>query len=102
MGNATANTQLEAALKRCQPAVTVLRELNAMNVEQVTWKEDHGAILVYRWVVPHAEAPNRFLNVVLYATPDWYDLFVPIVQGSARAEPTLRALREWTTSEVPA
>lgn len=92
-----ADKMMEQTLQRCAPAVAVLRDLEAVNVETTTWKGDYGAVHVTRWVVSHRAQPTRFLNVVLYATPDWWDLFIPI-SASRKVDDVFQALRTWVTS----
>jgi hypothetical protein len=81
------NVQLRMAYERCKDAREALREINAIVMEQI---EDAAGIVVARYRVGER-------SVVLFATPHWWDVFVPVHDGSS-TEDTINALKAMVQS----
>lgn len=62
--------QVQAAIDGIQPAIEKLRQLEARCMEQVI---DNAGIVIERWVLPTSGR-----SVIVYGTPHWRDVFVPV------------------------
>lgn len=86
-------TPVQQAYAKLVDARKVLRELDAQCMEEVT---DKCGIVVLRYFVlvtpPNAERAEA-VNVILYATPMWWDVFTPVTP-SDRKDATLQAIRD--------
>lgn len=85
-------SKVQEAYAKSEPARKVLRELDARCMEVI---EDKCGIVCERYVLqlsPPTAVTGRFVNLVIYATPLWWDVFSP-VENSPDTEATLAAIR---------
>lgn len=80
----------QEAVAGIQPAVKVLRELNARCMEQII---DPAGIVVERWCLPNGR------SAIVYGTPHWRDVFIP-ASPSPQWDATLEAIRAQAALEV--
>lgn len=80
----------QEAIAGIQPAVKVLRELDARCMEQVI---DPAGIVIERWALPNG------CSVIVYGTPHWRDVFVPAAL-STEWDATLEAVRTLAAKPV--
>lgn len=76
----------------CKPARDVLVSMDARCMEAT---EDKAGILWERWIVettPPLTSPGRHVQVILFATPDWWEVFTPVTEDRS-IEGTLKSLR---------
>jgi hypothetical protein len=67
------NKKIAEAYKRSQIGRTALNKINARCME-VT--EDKCGIVWERYIIQ--VSPNSSKNLILFATPSWWDVFVPL------------------------
>ena len=87
-----ANSKVAQAYTRCKPARDALTAVGAVCME-VT--EDKSGIVWERWYVQTSlptEVQQRVVNVIVFATPSWWDVFVPINAGN-EVEATVAAIK---------
>ncbi len=75
-------TKVMAAYEKCAPARKALQDIGARCME-VT--EDKCGILWERYFLveaTRADNTTKATNIILYATPDWWDVFVPLTKDT--------------------
>ena len=82
------NNALVEANERANIARQALRELNAMEME---YTEDKAGIVWARYLL-NAQGGNKYISVILYATPKGWDLFSPVAMSN-ETQATIDALR---------
>lgn len=87
-----ANKKVAEAYARIKPAHDALREMDAVCME-VT--EDKAGIVWERWYVQVSkptEVQQRVVNLIVFATPHWWDVFAP-VSPSGEISATVAAIK---------
>jgi hypothetical protein len=87
-----ANKKLQEAYAKCKPARDALHEADAVLMECT---EDKAGIVWERWYIQTSDPlcqQQEVINVVVFATPTWWDVFVPIVRSQQTAD-TLAAIK---------
>jgi hypothetical protein len=83
--NAKKLSQVALAYQRSQPAREALQAVDAVRMECV---EDKSGVVVERWYAQTSlptELQQRVVNVVIFATPHWWEVFTPITQCAETA-----------------
>lgn len=84
------NKKVTDAIEGIQPAVKILRELNASCMEQVI---DKAGIVCERWLLPNGR------HVIVFGTPHWRDVFYPTV--GEKWTDVEKTLREFILAKPP-
>ena len=86
------NSKISQAYAKCQPARDALHEMDAVCMERT---EDKAGIVWERWYVQTSlptEVQQRVVNVIVFATPTWWDVFTPI-SDSGEIAATIAAIK---------
>lgn len=85
-------TKVMQAYERCRLGREALRSIDAVLMEST---EDKAGIVWQRWYVqtsPALAVQQKTVNVIVFATPVWWDVFVPIVD-SQETQATLDTIK---------
>lgn len=89
-------TSVQLAYERHKPLRQALNQLRGeWHAESMETTEDKAGIVWERWLVE--TRTKGMVSVIVFSTPSWWDLFVPIAQGRD-VEGTLEALTKLTES----
>lgn len=77
-----ANSKVQQAYAKCKPARDALCKVGGRLMECA---EDKAGIVWERWYVQTSgplEIQQEVINVIVFATPTWWDVFIPAVRSN--------------------